>query len=950
VTEPTERWRRIEEICHAALARSAGQRPAFLREACGDDDGLRHGVETLLAQESAAERFLASPVGAVAAQVVPSATPRLAGQRFGVFQVGELLGSGGMGDVYRALDTRLGRDVALKVLPPEFTADAERLVRIEREAHLLGALNHPNIAAIYALEQVGGVSGLILELVEGPTLADRLARGRCSPNETVRIARQIAEALDAAHEKGIAHRDLKPGNVKVTHDGIVKVLDFGLAKVVESSVGAVDRDHSGTLPVASTGDGIVLGTVAYMAPEQARGQVVDRRADIWAFGVVVYEMLTGTLPFHGESTSDVMAAVLNKEPDWSALPDGVPARVRELLRLCLTKDRRQRLQAIGDARIFLDAPVQSVLSRPDVPRRSALGWSVAGLLALALAIGWWSESRAPRSEVDQPFLQLDLDAGSNEVSQLAISPDGMRIVFVSNGHLATRRLDEGTVTSLSGTDGASNPFFSPDGRWVAFFAEGTLKKMSLAGGAPVTLCDARGFYGGTWDDNDTIIAAVDQTGALFRVPAVGGTPHPFTDASAGGASSPTRNWPQVLPRGQGVLFGASNGSGQGSLQILTPDGGVKTLVKDTTHGRYLTSGFVVYHQEGTLFAAPVDLGRFEVTGPAVRLVEGVSHANGRANFDVSASGTLVYHRTPGGTDLVASWIGSSGVIEQLPLKPGNYRMPRLSPEGTRLALSVIEGSRQNLWVYNLRRNTFTRLTFGVEPDSYPTWTPDGEFLAFRSGNRLVWTRSDGSGSLQRLEGVSANASPWSFSHDGRWLAFWPIQPDGEIWIVPVERTPAALRLGAPRPLMPQTGAKGAPAISPDGRWLAYTSGESGRAEVYVMPFVSQGTPGAGKWPVSNDGGFAPTWSGNGRDLFFQSLDGYVQVAAYARLEDSFEVEKPRLWSDTRLANFGLSSGYDVAPDGTHVIALLASSKPEMFLHVLLNVSSELRRRAPEAGK
>ena len=458
--------------------------------------------------------------------------------------------------------------------------------------------------------------------------------------------------------------------------------------------------------------------------------------------------------------------------------------------------------------------------------------------------------------------------------------------------------------------------------------------------------------GGTWGDDDTIVAALNPTGGLSRVPAAGGTPQPFSDSKADAAGTPIYVGPQALPGGKGILFGASNGTWQGSLRVLTPHNGLKTVVENSTHGRYLASGYLVYHQRGTLFAAPMDLGRLELTGPAVPLVDGVSYRNSRANFDLSASGTLVYYRGTGGTNVIPSWLYSSGKVEPLRLKPGNYLTPRVSPDGKRLALSVVAEGKQNLWVYDLSRETPTRLTFAADPDMFPAWTPDGEFLAFRSGNTLAWTRSDGSGKLERLAGVSGNAGPWSFSADGKWLAFWPLQPGSDLWIVPVERAPGALRLGRPQPLLQQAGSKGAPAISPDGRWLAYTSDESGRFQIYVMPFAPQGTARGGKWQVSNEGGSGPIWSHNGRDLFYQGPGRRVQVAAYTVQGDSFVAQKPRFWSQRQLANIGFFPGFDVAPDGTRVLALLASedAKPETFLRVLLNVGSELRRRAPAGGK
>jgi DNA-binding winged helix-turn-helix (wHTH) protein/Tol biopolymer transport system component len=595
--------------------------------------------------------------------------------------------------------------------------------------------------------------------------------------------------------------------------------------------------------------------------------------------------------------------------------------------------------------------VEDTVSTVAVPRRQVLPWAVAGVLAVIAVFGYWKPWRASQIVADRPFSQLDLDVGPDEFSQPAISTDGRRIVFVSKGALAIRRLDQTKSMRLAGTEGGFFPFFSPNGQWVAFFADGKLQKVAIEGGAPVALCDAAGPGGGSWGDEDSIVAALDAARGLSRVPAAGGAPQPLTDSKSDSGAL-MHFWPQVLPGGKGVLFAATNASGQGSLRVLTPnDGKLKTVVENSTHGHYLASGYVVYYQRETLFAAPMDAGRLELTGPAVPLVFEVSSSGDRAEFDLSTSGTLVYRRGTARNSL-PSWLYSSGKIEPVLAKPGNYSSPRLSPDGTRLALPVIHEGKQNLWVYDLRRETWNRLTSEDDPESLPTWTPDGEFLAFRSGNTLAWTQSDGSGKVERLAGVSRNAGPYSFSADGKWLAFWPLEPSSDLWIVPVERTPGVLRLGQPQPLLQQAGSKGAPAISPNGRWVAYSSDASERFEIYVMPFSPQRRTAGRKWLVSNGGGHSPVWSQNGRELFYEGFDLRVQVAAYTVKGDSFVAEKPRFWSEKQMADIGFFPGFDVAPDGKRVLALFASedAKPETILHMLLNVDSELRRRAPSHRK
>jgi DNA-binding winged helix-turn-helix (wHTH) protein/WD40 repeat protein len=597
-----------------------------------------------------------------------------------------------------------------------------------------------------------------------------------------------------------------------------------------------------------------------------------------------------------------------------------------------------------DSSRCVEEPVSAIV----VPRLLVLPWAVAGVLAVVAAVTFWKPWRTPAIAVDQPFLQLDLDAGADEFSQPAISPDGKRIVFVSKGALAIRRLDQAKTTPLAGTEGSFFPFFSPSGQWVAFFGAGKLQKVAVEGGVPIPLCDAPSPGGGTWGADDNIVAALDATRGLFRVPVAGGKPQPLTDPREGPAGTLIHRWPHGLPGGKGVLFAATSASGQGSLRVLAPNSGkLRTVVEDSTDGRFLASGYIVYYQRETLFAAPMDTDRLELTGPAVPLVYSVSNSGGRADFDLSTSGTLVYRHGPAGNSL-PSWLYSSGKIEPVLTKSGDYSSPRLSPDGKRLALSATQDGKRNIWVYDLSRENRYRLTSEDGPEFLATWTPDGEFLAFRSGNTLAWTQSDGSGKVERLAGVSGNAGPWSFSADGKWLAFWPLQPGSDLSIVPVERTPGALRLGQPQPLLQQAGSKGAPALSPDGRWVAYSSDASGRFEIYVMPVSPERRATGRKWLVSNGGGHSPIWSRNERELFYEGLDHRLHVAAYLVEGDSFVAANPRFWSRTQIADIGFLPTFDVAPDGKRVLALLPAqdAKPETILHVLLNVDSELRRRAP----
>jgi len=641
---------------------------------------------------------------------------------------------------------------------------------------------------------------------------------------------------------------------------------------------------------------------------------------------------------------------LGDDADSPRFIETLPRRGYRFLSDVETAGRNETITAGGRRPVLVPVrpgKVEAGASNPATLDRQILPWAAVGVMAVIAIFSYWKPWRT-QIVPDRPFSQLDLDLGPDEYSQPAISTDGSRIVFVSKGALAIRRFDQTKTIRLAGTEGAFLPFFSPNGQWVAFFAAHKLQKIAIDGGAPIALCDAPGPGGGSWGDDGNIVAALNAAQGLSRVPADGGAPQPLTNSKAEPLSGLIHVSPQVLPGGKGVLFAAVNASLQGSLRVLVPkDGKLRTLVEDSTYGRYLASGYVVYYQGETLFAAPIDVDRLELTGPAVPLVYDVSAWEDRADFDLSTSGTLVYrHRSV--TNTLPSWLYSSGKIEPVLTKPGNYTSPRLSPDGRRVALSLIEHGRQSLWVYDLTRETWNRLTSEDEPEWLPTWTADGEFIAFRSGNTLAWIRSDGSGKVERLAGVSPNAGPWSFSADGKWLAFWPLQPGSDLWIAPVERTPGALRLGQPQLLLQQAGSKGAPAISPDGRWLAYTSSASGRFEVYVTPFSPRNREPGRKCLVSNAGGYGPVWSHSGRELFYGNSDGRVSVAAYAVKGDSFVAGKPRFWADRQMADSASPSGFDVAPDGKRVLVLIPAedAKRETILHVMLNVDSELRRRTP----
>jgi Tol biopolymer transport system component/tRNA A-37 threonylcarbamoyl transferase component Bud32 len=886
--------------------------------------------------------------------------PLSSGDRLGPFEIVSSIGKGGMGEVWKARDPRLGRDVAIKVSDHQFTD------RFEREARAIAALNHSNICTLHDI----GTNYLVMELIEGPTLADRIRQGALPLDEALPIARQIADALEAAHDKGIVHRDLKPANVKIRPDGSVKVLDFGLAKAGEDANFTADSRTVLSIP------GMILGTAAYMSPEQARGQQVDRRADIWAFGAVLYEMLTGRVLFQGETVSDIMVEVLAKEPELGALP----ANIRPIVERCLRKDPRKRWQAIGDARIALDeaeaAPAQLAGNVVEV-KGSLIPWAVAAALFLVAAAASLIAARATRStsaSADAPLMRFDADIGQDAVMGTAysssfttISPDGARLVYAARGPngkqmLAVRLLSQPGGTLLSGTEDGFDPFFSPDGQWIGFFAGGKLKKTSVNGSAPVTLCGADVPRGASWGEDGTIVAALTNTDGLFRVPASGGEPQRLT--KTGGGES-THRWPQVLPGGQSVLFTSSHSLSNyesANIEVLDYKSGQRTVIQQGGYfGRYLASGHVVYVHEGVLFALPVAGSPLKAQGAPLPVLQDVASitTSGAGQFDISRNGVFVYRSGKAGPQvwslftLEASAGGSSKATPML-AKPAAYYTPRYSPDGKRLALGIESGNGVDISVYDFQNDVLSRLTFTGQVSFDPVWTPDGRHIAFysRTGKNVSigWVRSDGAGGVQTL--IAGNAvTPYSFSPDGRRLAYYDENPQSrfETWILPLDLTdPDHPRAGKPEQFAPSQANQLHPALSPDGRWMAYTSDESGSlGEVYVRPFPE--TTAGGKWQISSGGGRMPFWSRDGKNLFFETLDNRIAVTGYSAKGETFLPGKPVVWSDKQIFAPTNDENFDVSPDGRKIAAIMQlSGESGASVHVtfLLNFFDELRRRVP----
>ena len=949
-----ERWDQVEEIFHKALQRDPGDREAYLREACGGDADLQCEISSLLAHHNEAGDSQGWAARA-ATQLIDSRVLLHPSQFLGPYRIEGFLAAGGMGEVYRATDTRLNREIAIKVSTARFSQ------RFETEAKIIAALNHPNICRLYDV----GPNYLVMELVEGPTLADTIREGALPIGEALSIARQIAEALEAAHEKGRIHRDLKPGNIKIAPDSVVKLLDFGLADTAESSAAEVSDSASSTL--SSTRAGPIMGTPAYMSPEQARGSLVDKRTDIWAFGAVLYEMLAGKPAFAGDTAAEILEAVAGAEPEWSALPASTPARIRKLLRRCLERDRKRRLRDIGEARIVIDSPEEAA-----EPKRPARQWLVAVGLALMLAIaavGWWraAQSPAPRLlmrlsvEVDR---EITLAKGGIQ-GALAIAPDGSRLVFVARGadgiqRLATRSFNQSRSTLLAGTENAEGPFFSPDSDWIGFFADGKLKKISIQGGAPVTLCDAPAPRGASWgDDGSIIVAFLTGRPGLTRISSAGGPPTPLKEVNA--TDEKTNRWPQVLPGSYAVLFNAyqvGDNPDDAEIQVYSFRTGERRTVEHGYFARYIRSGHLVFLRQNTLFAAPFDLNRLAVTATPQPVLDdiGAPAFSGAANFDSSQTGTFVYFSGAAAKRAIF-WLDSSGSLRRLHHEPGQYYHPAFSPDGKRLAFTMESGHGMDIWVQNLAEGDASRRSFLPGRNWWPVWASDGKSIVFAStsGDRpdtLYLARADGSGDAQRLSNDGARGIPHSWAADGKWIAFNNgASSVNEIWTAQLQSDPGNPHLGrATRFVDARTPFPDAQ-FSPDGRWIAYVSAESGIADVFVRPFPGPG----GTSQVSIGGGRFPVWSRNGRELFYIGPDKRIRVATYTTSGNSFSVGKSRVWSERQLGDWGVNRMYDLAPDGKRFAVILdtdqsGDSKLATSITVLINFFDELRRRLPMPRK
>ena len=897
-----ELWERIAQLHRAALEIEKGARAAFVTEACAGDEVLRREVESLLALEGNAENFMEnSALEAVAAQLAKEQFPigvLNPGTKLGSYEIRGTLGAGGMGEVYRARDCKLNRDVALKILPAIFTDEPARIARFRREARVLASLNHPNIGSIYGLEESNNLCVFVLELVEGITLADRITGGAVPLEEALAIAGQIADAMAYAHEKGVTHRDVKPANIKITPEGNVKVLDFGVAKVLQGhETSSSDSSRSPTFTNPTTYEGMILGTPAYMSPEQAKGKLVDKRADIWAFGVVLYELLTGGHLFQRETVSDTLAAVLKEEPDWNR----IPVKVRPLLRYCLEKDPKRRLRDIGDMHLLLET-----VSVSGQTHRPCLAWGAVAVFLVALAaISLIHFRERPLASAPVQF-QISPPGSLPQGEAFAVSPDGRHLAFAATGsdgaaRLWIRDLESLEVRVLSDSYPASvkprgvvPPFFwSPDSRFIGFQSGGKLAKIKISGGPAQTLCDVQGtVVSGSWN-RDGVIVFADNIRGIMQVSADGGVAVPLT------TFDPSRKevvhvLPSFLPDGRHFLYLRASSTPEnsgiyvGSLNTKPEEQNSRRILTTTSGPVYVPSsdsdsGQVLFLRQGTLMAQPFDVHRLEPFGEVVPIAEHVGSYIDYGLFSASSNGVLVY-RSAVGQNYQLTWFDRQGIILGTVVESGPYNSMALSPDERRVVVSLTNPENTpnwDVWLLDLGRNTSTRLTYDQARATFPVWSADGSSIIFDSiheGEMNLYLKlASGAGGERLLLKSTAEYKndkyATSLSRDGRFLLYTVEDPEtkSDLWVLPLQGD------RKPRPFLRTKFNEGLGRFSPDGHWIAYTSDESGSDEIYVREFSSDSAQGpwdaGSKWLISKGGGTNPRWRGDGKELFYVAFDG-----------------------------------------------------------------------------
>ena len=893
-------WNRVKEVIEAALDRAPDERGAFVLRTCGDDGALRAEVESLLAAIEQAGTFIdrpalhsLAPSAALATRGMLDAGRRALepGDSLGPHRILEFVGAGGMGEVYRARDSRLNRDVALKVLPEAFAPDPGRLARFKREAQALASLNHPNIAAIYGLEVSESGPALVLELVEGPTLANRIARAPVAVDEALTIAKQIAEGLEAAHSQGIVHRDLKPANIKLRPDGMVKILDFGLAKALDPvEAGSVISDASPIMSPVMTRSGVIIGTAAYMSPEQARGKAVDKRTDIWAFGCLLYEMLTGVQPFGGDGVAEVLANVIKAEPDWTALPVDTPRALRVCLRRCLHKDPRERIHDIADVRLAMDGafelPSDDIdygrLARPSRTRVAYAVWAAAALgISAAVVAVVMSAGRAP---AELPETRLEIVTGrTDSPASLAISPDGRGVVFqASQGppRLWLRLLESDQARPLMGTEGGQQPFWSPDSRSVGFFADGVLKRIDLASGFVRTLANAPQPRRGAWNRDSTILFGAASVGPLYRVSADSSVVTPATNLSPGQTS---HRWPQFLPDGRRFLFfalGAADVRGV-YLGSLADQSASRVSDRESAYA-FLPPAHLLFARQGALWARSLNREYTRAEGEFLPVASKVlvgSTALGFGAFSASSAGSIAYRASAGEQQLV--WLDRSGRSIAAVGQPDDTQIDvnDLSPDGRTVAVQRTVDGNMDAWLIDTGRGASRRLTFDPATDGELVFSPDGSRVVYATDGKadvyqMYEQPSDGTGGLNLLFESDENKNPQDWSSDGRYILYASqnSMTGSDLWALPLfgERKPIEV---ARTPFREFEGR-----FSPDGHWVAYESTETGRAEIYVQPF-----PGPGpKSQISVGGGAYPRWRRDGLELFYLAPGKQLMAVSIAQ--------------------------------------------------------------------
>jgi eukaryotic-like serine/threonine-protein kinase len=900
--------------------------------------------------------------------------PILPGRRLGPYEILSSVGAGGMGEVYRARDTRLDRIVAIKVLPTHLADRSELRERFEREAKTIASLNHPHICTLHDIGQQDGVDYLVMEYLEGETLAQRLQKGPLPLEQVLHYAIEISDALDKAHRKGVIHRDLKPGNIMITKSG-TKLLDFGLAKLKQEVAPA--NVSLSDLPTANdplTAQGTIVGTLQYMAPEQLEGKEVDARTDIFAFGAVLYEMATGKRAFEGKSQASLMAAILEREPPaMSSLQPMTPSALDRVVKKCLRKDRDDRWQSARDVTdelkwITEGGSQATIAATPALKgihvvgrRRLILGLGALLLVAALASMATWNLKPTP-SPTPVTRTVITLPPGQNLVSTMALSRDGTHLAYVAiqsgNQQLYLRAMDSLDSKPIPGTDGATDPFFSPDGQWLGFFAGGKLKKVSVSGGSAITLNGAESINAGaTWGSQGTIVFG-NATESLKQVSDSGSAPQSLTRLVEGENG---HRWPEFLPGGKAVLFAAGNSGNWSGAQIAVQpvgSGERRNLVQGGTLPRYAPSGHLLYVQAGTLMAVPFDPQRLATTGAAVPMLEGVmqSATSGAARYSISATGSLVYVLgSVQATQRRLIWVNRNGAEQPLAAPAHSYETPRISPDGRRVSVDIREEVSQ-IWLYDLARETLTRLTFEGNTNQNPAWTPDGKRIAFQSNKggsafNLFWLLADGSGGLERLATSENLQAPNSWSSDGQLLAFTELNPTTgwDIWVLRMGDTSAGPgQVRKPQSFLRTKFTEGAPRFSPDGRWLTYVSDESGRFEIYVQPYPGPG----GKWQISTEGGTEPVWNHNGRELFYRSGD--KMMAVDITTQPGFGAGKPRMLFEGRYVRTAATiPTYDVSPDGQRFLMLKPTEQAQAAttqINVVLNWFQELKQKVPTGKK